>query len=422
MESFRQEIHTMAAEHRLAEESHKRHCYRHDPLNTQTQGSEHQSLLLQERLRTYSREDQEAITRIWAEYSRSSQDKRQLILDGILDICCLPQLSKLSNQTSKLLKLDFVKSLPYELSIKILQYCDAQSLCHASQASRIWNQRANDDLIWHRMCNQHIDKKCLKCGWGLPLMHGLHARKRKRAASNANNESRVSQHPTQVSVNEDSLVESSSKIPASFVPATPTQGSKKRPWKEIYAERLVVERNWRKGNYITKDFLGHTDAVMCLQSDEPSGRLVTGSFDKTLRVWDIDTGACLATLEGHTRVIRALQFDECKIVSGSMDATIRIWNAKTFECIRVLTGHRQGIVSLHFLDKLLVSGSVDGAIKVWDLSAGRVFRLTGGHPNWVNCLQIINKNLLASAGDDGRVILWDLEQKSPTQIFTGHSG
>jgi WD40 repeat protein len=65
---------------------------------------------------------------------------------------------------------------------------------------------------------------------------------------------------------------------------------------------------------------------------------------------------------------------------------------------------------------------VDGVIKVWDLSAGRVFRLTGGHPSWVNCLQIINKNLLASAGDDGSVILWDLEQKTPIQTFTGHSG
>jgi F-box/WD-40 domain protein MET30 len=412
----------------------KRRCYRHDPVNVQQQqqqaAQDGVSNELQQRLSKYPREEQEAIAAIWTQYSRASTDKRQLILDGILDICCLPQLSQLSKQTSKLLKIDFVKSLPYELSIKILQYCDAQSLCHASQVSKEWSLRANDDLIWHRMCNQHIDKKCLKCGWGLPLMHGLNARKRKRGSNESDSSGNAAELTASqgsrgeiVSIKEDSQTEtSSSKIPASLVPSTPTQATKKRPWKEIYAERLVVERNWRKGNYTVKDFNGHTDAVMCLQSDEPTGRLVTGSFDKTLRVWDIDTGLCLATLKGHTRVIRALQFDECKIVSGSMDATIRIWNAKTFECIRVLTGHRQGVVSLHFLDKLLVSGSVDGVIKVWDLSAGRVFRLTGGHPNWVNCLQIINKNLLASAGDDGRVILWDLEQKIPIQTFTGHSG
>jgi F-box/WD-40 domain protein MET30 len=291
------------------------------------------------------------------------------------------------------------------------------------------------------MCNQHIDKKCNKCGWGLPLMHSL---KNKKKSNNkrkfveeqvAPEETRVddivessstdvSNSSNTLSISEQSSEEQHSETVLVEPPKTPTRSTsfKKRPWKEIYAERLVVERNWRKGAYSVRDFTGHTDAVMCLQFDEHSRRLVTGSFDTTLRVWDTDSDSCIAVLKGHTAVIRAVQFDDCKIVSGSMDSTIRIWNAQTFECIRVLTGHTQGVTCLDFHEKLLVSGSVDGSIKVWDLGAGCVFRLAGGHRDWVNCVKIVNKRLIASSSDDATLKIWDIDSKSPIMTFSGHIG
>ena len=390
-------------------------CHLHNPSNPRQALMDQERLELQSRLSLLPSEPRGAITRLWHEYEHLPGRYRSLALDGLLLHSCLPQLSQLSSCAQKLLKIDFLKLLPSELGLRILQFLDATSLCHASQVSRHWLTRSNDDVLWHRMCNQHIDKKCAKCGWGLPLMHD-HTRKRKTAEGE-------SQVDKRVKLSSGSPGPSKSIAPeSSFTECVTPKSFKKRPWKEIYAERLVVERNWRKGSYQVQDFIGHTDAVMCLQFDEMSSRLVTGSFDNTLRVWDTESGNCLAILKGHTRVIRALQFDDCKIVSGSMDSSIRIWNSKTFECIRVLNAHSEGIVCLHFMDKLLASGSVDGTIKVWDLAAGCVFKLSGGHRDWVNCIQILNKSLLVSSSDDATVKFWDLEQRTPIMAFEGHVG
>ena len=83
-----------------------------------------------------------------------------------------------------ILKIDFVMRLPTELSFKVLRYLDGKSLCHAAQVSHAWKAVADDDLLWYRMCSQHIDKKCTKCGWvstsltqGLPLMQKQKRRK-----------------------------------------------------------------------------------------------------------------------------------------------------------------------------------------------------------------------------------------------------
>jgi F-box/WD-40 domain protein MET30 len=109
----------------------------------------------------------------------------------------------------------------------------------------------------------------------------------------------------------------------------------KKRWKEIYAERFLVERNWRKGLFRVEDFISHTNRVLCFLVDERMGKMVSCSADGTVRVWDIDSGKCIKILQGHNSRVTGLHFDESKIVSCSHDGTIRIWNALTFECIKV---------------------------------------------------------------------------------------
>ena len=71
-----------------------------------------------------------------------------------------------------------------------------------------------------------------------------------------------------------------------------------------------------------RTFLGHNDTVRCLQVG--GGVLVSGSYDNTLKIWNVDTGLCTNTLRGHTDSVLCLQFDARKIVSGSADRTIRV--------------------------------------------------------------------------------------------------
>ena len=219
-----------------------------------------------------------------------------------------------------------------------------------------------------------------------------------------------------------------------------------RPWKDVYSERLTVERNWRRGRCLVRTLRGHTDGVMCLQFSEtlqhPSFPiLITGSYDRTVRVWNLETGVEVLCLRGHTRAVRALQFDEAKLITGSMDHTIRVWNWRKGECIRTLEGHTDGVVCLHFDSSILASGSVDSTIKIWNSCSGEAFTLRG-HCDWVNAvklwdahesassppdpcrmtLKIDTGKMLFSASDDGTIRLWDLAQRTCVRQFDGHVG
>jgi len=173
--------------------------------------------------------------------------------------------------------------------------------------------------------------------------------------------------------------------------------------------------------------------------------LITGSYDRTARVWNLDTGKEMCVLQGHGRAVRALQFDEAKLITGSMDQTLKVWNWRTGACIRTLEGHSGGIVSLNFDSNVLASGSADATVKIWNFRNGECFTLRGHH-DWVNSLQLWDGpgtantavgrpnrtdvtipdidpgKMLFSASDDGTIKLWDLTLRTCIQTFTGHVG
>ncbi|KAG1756241.1 WD40 repeat-like protein [Suillus paluster] len=399
-------------------------CVRH-----QRMADEGTNLKLQQALDALSVQEREAVNAIWSGFSSSSHPRRELILQGILTMCCFSQLSLLTEQLGQLIRIDPFAVLPRELSLRVLAYLDATSLCRAAQVSKRWKGLADDDVLWRGICEQHIGQKCLKCGWGLPILE----RKRTVRMNSASPSSSPPsfQHP-------DPFVLGSDITDA--LPFT-------RPWKDVYSERLTVERNWRRGRCSVRTLRGHTDGVMCLQFSEtlqhPSFPiLITGSYDRTVRVWNIETGFEVRCLRGHTRAVRALQFDEAKLITGSMDHTIRVWNWRSGECIRTLEGHTEGVVCLNFDSNVLASGSVDTTVKVWNFRTGEAFTLRG-HRDWVNSVRLWESKeptntqmacgssgeprigqgkLLFSASDDGTIRLWDLAQRTCVRQFMGHVG
>ncbi|CAG8535906.1 9808_t:CDS:2, partial [Racocetra fulgida] len=352
-----------------------------------------------------------------------------------------------------IIRIDFIAALPKELSIHILSYLDAISLCRAAQVCKLWRRLADDEVVWHKLCEQHIDKKCSKCGWGIPSL--LEQKRINRALISNESDPYPAYATTTCSLDIPySHIEQSQPSSPSTIPSTPNtpnydsqdealeirrvrisdkltalfgdsslfmcDNSMRRPWKEVYAERQCVEFNWRKGRYNIKVLKGHTDGIMCLQFDDRNNRLITGSYDNTVRVWDLETGEVISTLTGHTRCVRTLQFDRAKLITGSMDHTLRVWNYHTDKCITKLEGHTGGILSLHFVDYIVASGSTDTTIKIWDFSSRKCFTLTG-HREWVNKVIIFQKLQLLSCSDDHTIRIWDLTSQSCTRIFDGHN-
>ncbi|KAF9264908.1 WD40 repeat-like protein [Marasmius fiardii PR-910] len=445
-------------------------CVRH-----QRMADEGTNLKLQQSLDRLPVGERESVSTIWSIFSSSSHPRRALILQGLLTMCCFSQLSLLTEQLSHLIRIDPFTVFPREVSLKVLGYLDAISLCRASQVSKKWKKLADDDILWREICEQHIGTKCHKCGWGLPILEKQRKYlqsaspcpspdlsslkrsledvsgtftpplKRQKSETTPKSPEIPCADYSPFSANEWKVSSSTSILTAEV----PPKHDATRPWKDVYSERMTIERNWRRGRCKVRTLKGHKDGVMCLQYSETLSHptfpvLITGSYDSTAKVWNLETGVVLYTLEGHTQPIRALQFDDCKLITGSMDSTLKVWDWRRGKCIRTLMGHTQGVVCLNFDSNVLASGSIDASIKVWNLRTGHAFTLRG-HRDWVNSVQLWDSNsgtapvtssasacdapgspqmdpgkMLFSASDDGSIKLWDLTLRTCVRNFVGH--
>ncbi|KAJ2498910.1 ubiquitin-binding SDF ubiquitin ligase complex subunit met30 [Coemansia sp. RSA 1972] len=496
-------------------------CYRHTAQVYLAECNSTQQKL-QEALAALPQCEQAKISGIWKDFVSEPAERRLLILEGLVNLCCIPQLSYLNRVVPRQLRVDFMAAAPADISLKILSYLDAKSLCQAAQVSHAWASLANDDILWHRMCAQHIDKVCRKCGWGLPLLdkssrriYEATARRALRLATTAgtghpqgvqntdlNGHTAGGAHspytfvlPTsnvaidasmpansmlqpvayRQTIPVSSLINStdlnaplvssvcapqssiqfmdemqggagSAPVPA-ILPRPPylqvrrTESGessdsnsigdgpdarmhagnrgRRRPWKEIFAERQIIANNWRKFRYRESQFQAHADGILCVQFNE--GYMITGSYDSNVHVWDADTFELVSELTGHTMPVRALEFDDCKLFSGSLDGTVKIWNYRNGTCIRTLRVFDSGgVISLHHQKGTLVVGGENGTIRVYNIAKMTSFTLTG-HTDWVNAVRLYGENTLFSCSDDMLVKRWDLEKRQCVKTFTGHT-
>ncbi|KAI1469271.1 WD40 repeat-like protein [Daldinia caldariorum] len=412
-----------------------KYCYRHRPDSKCRRAADETKMgLIQSELETLPAADRQAITNVWSLFSAAPAKHRELMLQGIITQCCFPQLSTVCREVHEQLKIDFLSALPTELSLKILCYLDCSSLCKAAQVSRRWNQLSGDDIVWHRMCEQHIGRKCEKCQWGLPklekkrlkewkIQHQANLNNQRALLTNGQDSSATTVVKRSASSLEDDENDSSKRQCVNGVgdqdkASTGTQ--KFRPWKDLYRERYRVGSNWRYGRCTIKTFGGqHTNGITALQFDD--NMLATGSYDSRIKLWDIEKGEVIRTLEGHTMGIRALQFDDRMLVSASLDGTVKIWNWRTGACINTLN-HQGGVITVHMDGGLLASGSMDQSIKIFNFKTQQSYVLRG-HCDWVNHVRIdVASRTLLSASDDCTVKLWDLDSKVCIKTFEGHVG
>jgi WD40 repeat protein len=116
-------------------------------------------------------------------------------------------------------------------------------------------------------------------------------------------------------------------------------------------------------------------------------RVVSGSYDGLVRIWDAATGAEVRTLEGHTARPHSVAFsvDGTRIVSGSYDKSVRIWDAPTGVEVRTLEGHTDDVNSVVFSadGTRIVSGSRDKSVRIWDLEKIQHLDWELGSKGWV---------------------------------------
>jgi WD40 repeat protein len=116
----------------------------------------------------------------------------------------------------------------------------------------------------------------------------------------------------------------------------------------------------------------HTKSVLALAA-LGDGRLASASYDKTIKIWDTQSGRCLMTLVGHTQPVQALAtlVNGRLLFSGSCDQTIKLWDTQSGSCLMTLVGHTHSICDLAVLaaGRRLASASFDKTIKLWDIQS-----------------------------------------------------
>jgi len=159
----------------------------------------------------------------------------------------------------------------------------------------------------------------------------------------------------------------------------------------------------------------------------PDGRrVVTGSDDRTARVWDAATGKELFHLKGQRDGIFAVAFspDGLHIVTGSRDQTAVVWDAASGKRLFTLKGHKGGVSSIAFSRdrQRIVTGSWDKTAMVWDASNGKRLLTFRGHSDAVSAAAFSpNGRRIATCSRDQTAKIWEAASGQELLTLQGHS-
>lgn len=175
---------------------------------------------------------------------------------------------------------------------------------------------------------------------------------------------------------------------------------------------------------------GHTREITSAVFSRSGKLAATASHDETARVWDVESGATIALLQGHSGPFGLMSVtfspdDEWIATTGdAIDRTVRVWSARSGTLVATLAGHGNMINSAMFSSdgRLLVSASFDGTARLWDVKSGECrFELKGHTDNVTAAIFSPDDRFIVTASDDDTVRLWSTQSGEPAAVLAGHA-
>ncbi|MFM9267069.1 WD40 repeat domain-containing protein [Tychonema sp. BBK16] len=170
---------------------------------------------------------------------------------------------------------------------------------------------------------------------------------------------------------------------------------------------------------------GHSSFVNSLAISPDGKTLASGSWDKTIKIWNLETGEFIGTLTGHSDRVNsvAISCDGQMLVSGSSDETIKFWNLQTGELLCTFPGHSMEVnsVAISPHGQVIAScGGADNTIKLWNLRTGELLRTLRSHSDNVNAVVFSpDGKILASGSSDATSKVWNAESGKLLRTLSG---
>jgi eukaryotic-like serine/threonine-protein kinase len=178
---------------------------------------------------------------------------------------------------------------------------------------------------------------------------------------------------------------------------------------------------------VSLTLMGHTEAVTCVGLSPDGKRIASGGRDNVVRVWDAATGRSIVTYRAHSDHVNSVAFspDSKRVVSSSQDRTVREWDADTGREILVLSGPNFPSCASVILspDGRRVIGASNSVVTIWDAATGKAADYLEGHGAKVTALDVSSDGKrIVSGSEDCLVKVWNPERSKKSVTLWGHTG
>ncbi len=333
-------------------------------------------------------------------------EMKSFMMYQFLRRCPRKTLHMVADVVNPALKCDFLKQLPLELSLHVLSYLTHRDLCRAAQVSKHWRNLVDgNETGWKELFDRdgfQLSKaeldKAIAQGWGWQDPVGPEGCEVDLSVQDrfTSSEADLIRSVVKSEKAESSRRSSKRKRGLNHLNADRAKrraSAHEAPKEEKNAEEPRTHKSEGPNSSANQAALAVPDPQIGLPSLRKL-HLFKSLYRRHYMIRQSWTSGKVkpghVAFAAHPRhVITCLQFDDDKIITGSDDTLIHVYETKTGKLLKKLEGHEGGVWALQYHENTLVSGSTDRSVRVWDIAKGICTQTFFGHTSTVRCLQIL---------------------------------
>ncbi|CAN6717544.1 unnamed protein product [Malus baccata var. baccata] len=177
-----------------------------------------------------------------------------------------------------------------------------------------------------------------------------------------------------------------------------------------------------RGNELRATLKGHTRAVRAISSDR--GKVVSGSDDQTVLVWDKQTTQLLEELKGHDAPVScARMLSGERVLTAAHDGTVKMWDVRTDTCVATVGRCSSAVLCMEYDDStgILAAGGRDVVANIWDIRTGKPMHKLVGHTKWIRSIRMVGDTVVTGS-DDWTARMWSVSRGTCDAVLACHAG